>query len=194
MKLCALILAAGGSSRLGRPKQLVKQHDKTLLEKAIESAIGTGLQDVFVVLGARFDKIKANIEGLAVTIVQNEQWQEGIGTSISAGMKAVVAEGHYDAVLIMLCDQLYINPRHIQDLVNAYQEEQKAIIATLYDAQAGVPALFDKKYFPHLRELSHDIGAKRIIHQHPKEVYSIPFEKAAIDIDTPEDLEKTGLN
>ena len=194
MNICGLILAAGGSSRLGRPKQLVNAHGRFLLEKAIENALESGLEDVYVVLGASFEQVKASVKHLPVSIIRNEQWQEGIGSSISCGIRTIQREGNYDAVLIMLCDQLHITAHHLQALIVAFQHKKASIIATTYGNQIGVPALFDHQYFAHLQKLSGDIGAKKILHQYHESLHPIPFERAIIDVDTPEDLEKLGLD
>ena len=193
MKVCGLILAAGGSSRLGRPKQLVNAHGKSLLEKAIENSLQTDLQQVYVVLGAKAEEVEASVEHLPVSMIKNERWQDGIGSSISCGLRKIQGEGNYDAVLIMLCDQLHVTAHHLQSLINAYLDKKSPIIATTYGGELGVPALFDQKYFPHLQNLSGDSGAKKILHQHTKNLHPIPFEEAIIDVDTPEDLEKLGL-
>ena len=193
MKVYGLILAAGGSSRLGRPKQLVNDHGKSLLERAIDNSLKTDLQQVYVVLGANFEQVEASVKHLPVSIIRNERWQEGIGSSISCGLRKIQAEGNFDALLIMLCDQLHITVHHLQSLINAYLHKKAPIIATTYGGQAGVPALFDQQYFPHLQNLSGDTGAKQILHQHAKNLHPISFEQAIIDVDTPEDLEKLGL-
>lgn len=194
MKICALILAAGGSSRLGRPKQLVKAGNQTLIERAITSAVEAGLEPVYVVLGARFEQINPAVEQLPVKVIMNEQWKEGIGGSISAGLEAINAAADYDGILIMLSDQLHVNSGHLKALVNAFGKENKRIIATGYAEKPGVPAAFGRKYFPLLRNLSGDEGAKKIISHHPEDVHSVLFEQAIIDIDTPEDVEKEGLS
>ena len=193
MNFCGLILAAGGSSRLGRPKQLVQAGKQTLLEKAVESALEANLNAVQLVLGARYDQLKTTIEHFPLTIIYNKQWQDGIGSSISAGMESVIQHGYFDGVLIMLCDQVHVNPAHLNTLVAAFNTEQKPIIATAYGGQLGVPALFDRKYFPLLQNLSGDVGAKKIISQHPTDVHAIAFEQAIMDIDTADDLKKAGL-
>lgn len=194
MNICGLILAAGASTRLGRPKQLLRAQGKPLLEKAAETALEARLDAVYVVLGARYEEIKTSIQHLPVQLIRNEQWQEGIGSSISSGIRATRASDNYDAVLIMLTDQLHINGAHLSSLVNNYlKSSHKAIVATTYGHQTGVPALFDKYYFPQLEDLSGDIGAKKLIGQHMDRVRSINFEQASIDIDTPEDQAKAGL-
>lgn len=193
MNICGLILAAGGSSRLGRPKQLVRVQEKPLLELAIENAVKARLQQVYVVLGARYDQIAPSARHLPVSIIRNEQWQEGIGSSISTGINAISRVGSCDAVLIMLCDQLHVHPQHLLRLIDAYRRKKASIIATTYGGQTGVPALFDQAFFPELEQLSGDTGAKKILHQHAGRLHSIRFEQALIDIDTPEDLHKHGL-
>lgn len=194
MRLCGLILAAGEFSRLGRPKQLILFQGKTLLQKAIESTLEVLLAKAHVVLGARIEQISSSIEHLSATIVQNRQWQEGIGSSIRAGMEAVVvAAREYDAVLIMLCDQLHVQSPHLQALIGAYQNKLGSIVAAAFGAQLGVPALFDQKYFEALRKLKGVEGVKKIILRHPEDVHLILFEQAIIDIDTQDDLIKTGL-
>ena len=97
MKIGALVLTAGGSSKLGRPKQLIKAEGKNLLEKAIGSALEAGFASMHVVLGARFNEIKATIEHLPVGIIRNENWQEGIGSSIRTGVEFITARGEYEA-------------------------------------------------------------------------------------------------
>lgn len=192
MNICGLILAAGGSTRLGRPKQLVQANGQSLLEQSINNALAIPLEQIYVVLGAHFEQVETNIKHLPVSIIKNEQWQEGIGSSISTGIRHILCEGNFDAVLIMLCDQLHVNTIHLQALVKAFKHKEASIIATAYGDQIGVPALFDQQYFTELAKLSDDIGAKKIL-QHADSMFSISFEKAIIDIDTPEDLIKTGL-
>jgi molybdenum cofactor cytidylyltransferase len=194
MKICGLILAAGGSSRLGRPKQLVKSNEKTLLQLAIENARNITLDEVFVVLGANIEPIATSLKHLPVHLVENEQWQEGLGSSICAGIRAIQQHGNYDAVLILLCDQLHITAAHLQAILNAFLMQKSGIVATSYGQQTGVPALFDQSYFSQLAQLTGDTGAKMLLHTNRDILYCIPFEQALIDVDTPEDLARQGLS
>ncbi len=194
MNICGLILAAGGSSRLGQPKQLVNAGGKSLLEHAIENAQKTCLQQIYVVLGAHREQIETRIENLPVTVIRNSKWQEGMGSSISAGIAPVTGEKKWDAVLIMLCDQLHINSQHLQAITSAFRQGKAPLIATAYGNQQGVPALFARQYFTELEKLSGDSGAKKILIRHASHLHTIPFEQALIDIDTPEDLVKNGIN
>ncbi|WP_224998989.1 NTP transferase domain-containing protein [Cesiribacter sp. SM1] len=194
MKVCGLILAAGGSSRLGRAKQLLQQQGKSLLALSIETALAAGLDPVYVVLGARQEQILDEISHLPVKIISNQEWQEGIGSSIRIGISHIEAEESYDAVVILLCDQLLITADHIKSLVALYQSSHKPIVATAYGAQSGVPALFSHSYFHLLLALQGDTGARKIIAQHQQNAHVVNFEAAALDIDTAEDARGAGLS
>jgi molybdenum cofactor cytidylyltransferase len=188
MNIGCLILAAGSSSRLGRPKQLLKYKEETLIEKTISTALSAGISNVYVVLGYEFEIIRNAIPELPVKIIHHRKWQEGIGSSIRTGIIKMEQEEHFDAILIMLCDQLHISSYHLKSLTEAYLQNHKSIVATGYGHGTGVPALFDKRKFQSLRALIGDNGAKAIINENSKDVYVVNFERAGIDIDLPEDL------
>jgi molybdenum cofactor cytidylyltransferase len=188
MNIACLILAAGSSSRLGRPKQLLKYKQKTLIEHTISTVLAAGISQVYVVLGSDFETIRDTISHLPVHMIHHQAWQEGIGSSIRAGISFIENENHADAILIMLCDQPHISGDHLNALIECYSKQNKSIIATGYEQHAGVPALFDQKIFPSLKELKGDSGAKSIISKNSDDVILINFEQAGIDIDTPEDL------
>jgi molybdenum cofactor cytidylyltransferase len=188
INIACLILAAGSSSRLGSPKQLLEYKQKTLTEHAISTTLAAGISQVYVVLGYAFEAIRDTISHLPVHIIHHQAWKEGIGSSIRTGTNFIEKENHFDAILIMLCDQPHISSDHLIALVQGYSRQNKSIIATGYGRHAGVPALFDQKIFPSLKELKGDSGAKNIISKNREDVFLINFEQAGIDIDTPEDL------
>ena len=188
MNIGCLILAAGSSSRLGSPKQLLKYNQKTLIENSISAVLTAGISPLYVVLGSDFELIRDAIRDFPVKIIYHGTWQEGIGSSIRTGISYMENENHFDAILIMLCDQPYISSGHLKDLIKAFSQEQKSIIATGYGNHTGVPALFDCKIFRSLKELTGDKGAKDIINKNCNDVCVINFEQAAVDIDRPEDL------
>jgi molybdenum cofactor cytidylyltransferase len=188
MNIGCLILAAGSSSRLGRPKQLLKYNQKTLIENTISTVLAAEISPIYVALGSDFELIRDAIHNCPVKIIHHHAWQEGIGSSIRTGISYMENENHFDAILIMLCDQPHIGSEHLKDLIRAFSQKEKSIIATGYGKHTGVPALFDRKIFPSLKELSGDKGAKDIINKNSDDIYVINFEQAAIDIDTPEDF------
>lgn len=183
-----LLLAAGGSSRLGHPKQLVEFEGKTLIRRAAEALIGAGCSPVIVVLGAEMDGSTKALDGLAAEIVVNNDWANGMGSSIAHGMRAV--ESHWskpDALLLSLCDQPHVNAAHIRKFIDTFTTTRSDVIAAYYNDVAGVPALFSSSLFLSLSSLKGDKGAREIIRNFPDAV-TIPLPVAAIDVDTVSDL------
>jgi molybdenum cofactor cytidylyltransferase len=187
MKIAGLILAAGFSSRLGHPKQLLKLEENTLLQHSILTAIKAGLDPLYVVLGYSFDAISNSIQHLPVNVIYNQGWDEGMASSIRAGINKIEKDS-FDAVLIMLCDQKRITNKHLENLIKEFYRSDKSIIATSYSGQSGVPVLFDKKFFPSLKSLRGDSGGKKIIETNSDSVFSVKFEDASADIDSPGDI------
>lgn len=184
-----VILAAGASKRLGQAKQLLKFEDKTLIFHMVKVGLRSVCFPVQVVLGANYLRILKEIENLPVFIDVNPDWQNGMASSISFGLKQInKVYQRLNAVIIMVCDQPYVTAQLINDLVFKYVQSNALIVASAYNGITGVPALFDKKLFPDLLQLSGDAGARKLIKQfNPKFIKSVPFEKGKVDIDTYED-------
>jgi molybdenum cofactor cytidylyltransferase len=186
-----VILAAGGSTRLGQPKQLVAYRGRSLLRHAAEVATGTLCRPIVVVLGAHAAEIEAEVRDLPVRVTENPHWTRGLATSLRRGVEILeAAEEEIGAVVIMLCDQPLVSVPAIDGLVQAYRSGGKPIIASAYDGILGVPALFDRRLFPELLALEGEEGARRIIARHPRDVHGIPFPGGTLDIDTPQDCEQ----
>ena len=130
--------------------------------------------------------MKLEVDGLAVHNVENQQWAEGMGTSIPAGMTALTAiNPALNAVVIGLCDQPFVSTSLIEQLVESYRATQSPIIASAYANTLGVPALFDLSLFTELMRMNANVGAKYLIKQHAEKVFQVSFPKGAIDLDTP---------
>jgi molybdenum cofactor cytidylyltransferase len=186
-----IILAAGASTRMGTPKQLLAYRGCTLIRHMAEVAIASICQPIAIVLGANAEQIKPEISQLPIPIVENQQWAEGMSTSIRVGLEALLAVNpNLEAVAIALCDQPFVSPQTLNQLVEAYHLTGKPIIASEYSGTLGVPALFSRTLFSELMNLKNTEGAKKLIKKHIHEVFSIPFSEGAIDIDTPNDYEK----
>ncbi len=183
MKTAAVILAAGASTRLGEPKQLITIHSETLLARSIRIAQESGVDHVFAVLGANADVLRSQAH--IATIVENPHWQQGMATSVRAG---VAAAGGYDAVLLLPCDQPAITPFHLALLVASVEGEEKRIAASTYAGRTGTPAIFPRKYFPELLALEGDSGARHLLQQHKQDVVEVPLKNGELDLDTPESL------
>ena len=187
-KIGGLILAAGGSSRLGRPKQLVHFQGKTLIRNAAETLVDSSCDSIVVVLGAEIDGSTSEIADLPINICINHNWQTGMSSSIKAGLKELVKlEGNLSAVVVTLCDQPHITTENIDQLVTEFQQANPRIVAAQYGETVGVPALFSKELFNDLLKLKGDKGARQLIRDHLPLVETIEIEKAAIDIDLPDD-------
>lgn len=183
-KLAVLILAAGTSSRLGQPKQLVKHKNKTLIEIAVKKALDISL-DVFVVLGKDSSLVNQSINSYDIKTLVNPNFENGIGSSISYAISYLE---DFDKTLIVLCDQPFIPKEHLEKLINESKDENR-IICSYYNQDIAVPALFPKKFYNQLKLLQKDKGAKAIILNSDFKAFALD-EDLAFDIDTQKDLEK----
>lgn len=185
-----IVLAAGASRRMGEAKQLLKLDGKSLIRRAVETALAADRSPVTVVLGANFDSVKSEIEDLDCSIVKNDEWKTGISSSIKAGLKKTleIAPG-ISAVIFALADQPFVTAGHFDLLIEKFHETGKPIIAARYLETAGVPALFARRMFPALMKLDGDRGAGRIIKESPALTEYVFLPEAATDIDTITDLE-----
>lgn len=183
-----IILAAGNSSRLGTPKQLLRYKNKTLLETATAEASLVPNAIIFVVTGANHDVIQNEAYTQSTIICYNGDWEKGMSTSIAKGLKELLTlHPDIQKCIFTVCDQPHLSSFVFKDLLNTYFETGKGIIASSYSQTLGTPVLFDKKYFDALLELKGQEGAKKIITRFSDDTASVLFEKGAVDIDTIED-------
>jgi len=188
--LAAIVLAAGASRRLGQPKQLLMHGGETLLARAIRLAGEAGAARVFTVLGANFEIICASVTLDQTILVINDKWQQGISTSIHAGLKALdVVDPSAAGALILSCDQPRLTATHLRELIEAFAAQtEPPIVASAYAGVVGIPAVFPRLVFPHLIALRGDQGARAILAQPPCPLIAVPFPGGEVDIDQPEDL------
>ncbi|TWV92001.1 NTP transferase domain-containing protein [Chitinophaga pinensis] len=189
-KYGVIILGAGNSSRLGQPKQLLMYRGKTLICQMAEEAIAAVGSPVVLVTGANAPQILEKLCGFAIEIVENEHWSEGMGSSISTGMKAIAKHSGLAGVIIMVCDQPFVNAALLQQLIDQQTIAGKGIIASTYDNTAGTPVLFSNTYFDALTALEGQQGAKKILQQSTDDLALVPFPLGALDIDTAEDYQR----
>ena len=187
--LGAVILAAGGATRFGRPKQLALFDGEPLVHRAVRIALAAECSPVVVVCGSESEAIRALLQDLPMEVVRNAQWSRGIGTSIRRGVEAVVArKPSPDALVLMACDQPFVTPRTIRRLAEA-AAERRGIAASSYGSSLGIPTLFGAKWFSALRRLPAETGAKSLLRLHREDVAAVDFPAGAYDIDLPADLE-----
>ncbi|NMG10448.1 nucleotidyltransferase family protein [Brasilonema sp. UFV-L1] len=187
----AIILAAGASTRMGQPKQLLQFQGRSFLRYSVEVVVASVCNPIIVVLGAYAEKMYQEVSQLPVLVVENPQWRDGMGSSIKVGMTALNAAAQkIEGVVLTLCDQPFISCDVINQLVAAYHSTGQGIIASEYAETLGVPALFSHKFFSDLTSLAAASGAKQVIKKYSHKVFSFPFAAGAIDIDTPQDYER----
>lgn len=191
MNSCGIvILAAGASTRLGKPKQLLQYHGKTLLDHSVNEAINAKADAVVVILGKNADLLQNKIDNQKVNVVINKDWEEGMAASVRLGLATLLKIKPYiDAVIFMVCDQPHISSLVLNELITTQQKTTKQIVTCNYGGSIGPPALFHKKYFRELAKVKGDIGARNIIQQNMNDVATILFPEGKIDIDTQEDYD-----
>ena len=190
--VAAIVLAAGASRRLGQPKQLLTLDGETLLARSLRLANEAGAAPVLVVLGANSELIGSAIPVGSATLVMNENWQQGIASSIHAGLKALdPAASDVRGVLILACDQPRLSAEHLCELIQSFAGQcETSIVASTYAGVHGIPAVFPREALPHLLALSGDKGARALLMQPPCPLIALAFEGGEVDIDRPDDLEQ----
>ena len=182
-----IVLAAGESARMGRPKQLLIHQGKTLVRRAVETALSADSGPVVAVLGANEAAIREELADMPISICTNPDWAEGMASSIRTGLQAVP---HASSAVFMLCDQPLLTAQLLKELIATHQSTGSAIVASHYSGSIGVPVLFDQSLFGELMLLRGPEGAKKVVQSHLAEAIAIPFPGGEMDIDTPEQYQK----
>jgi molybdenum cofactor cytidylyltransferase len=191
MRVAAVVLAAGGSTRFGGPKQLAVFRGETFVRYVVAATIEAGCAPVIVVVGENAAQITSELTGLAVSIVVHPQWSNGLGSSIGVGLRHVIdSAAELEAAILLACDQPFVTAATLKQLIQLRLTSGKPIVASAYAATLGIPALFDRSCFPDLLRLKGDSGAKGIIFSRQHDVAPFNFPAAAIDIDTPMDYQR----
>jgi molybdenum cofactor cytidylyltransferase len=189
-----IILAAGGSTRMGRPKQLLPWRDRTLLRHACETALCTPCRPIVVVLGCESEACRRELGELPVVVATNIRWREGMGTSIATGAAALQRiRPHVPGVLFMLIDQPDVEAPFLNTLLRQWDENRDGIVATRYPEGGGVPAIFPPADFAELLALDSDRGARSLIARDESRVALVPPGKKLADLDTAEAYEERRL-
>ncbi len=181
-----IVLAAGGATRFRAPKQLVLWRGEPLVRVAARTALDAGLSPVIVVTGAYSDQVRVALDGLPVQIVENTNWQEGQGSSVSRGASALPSNS--GAALFLLADQPMVTPSLVHALLEAHASDDACVVAPLVqESRRANPVLFDSETFGRLRHLQGDVGGRSIIPEY--RVRYVPWHDAELtrDIDTQSD-------
>jgi CTP:molybdopterin cytidylyltransferase MocA len=194
MSVAAIIVAAGASSRLGQPKQVVIFDGEPLLQRAVQYAISADAKPVFVVLGAHRQAIQAVIDFGSAIVLVNDNWEEGLASSIRAGVKAVdVGAAEPAGVLLLTCDQPRVTAQHLRKMIEQFDSQAGAVlVASVYAGVRGTPAIFPRAMFVDLLALRGDKGARGLLARASLTVVEIELKGGEVDIDRPEDLAQLG--
>ena len=183
-----IILAAGASSRMGKPKQLLHVNGESLLQRVVGIALSTTFEPVVVVLGANRTLIEPTLQDLEVLHVQNPDWESGMGSSIATGLSYMLQQApSIKQVLVLVGDQPLLNRDHLLALADNYSSSNYPMVVSHYANTYGVPALFGQSLFPELLTLHGVQGAKALIQKHLHQSAVVDFAEGALDIDTPEE-------
>lgn len=189
-KIGVIILAAGSSSRLGYPKQLVSFRGKSLLQHSIDVARSLEYDTNVLVLGFNAIEIRDKINSRDFNVVTNEKWEEGMGTSISRGIsEGLSLENDLDHILILLSDQPFLSKDKIRELIHVHLESEMPATFSEYAGNIGVPAILSRELFPELQMLKGDQGAKKLMTDKNFEFKTVNFENGIFDVDSPADVE-----
>ena len=189
-KIGVVILAAGTSSRLGYAKQLVEFKGKSLLQHSIDVSDSLEFDTKILVLGARKDEIESEIDLKGHELEINENWEEGMSTSIRKGvLRSQELENELDHIVILLSDQPFVSKVRIEELIEVQLDNNSQATFSEYAGDLGVPAIFSAEVFYDLKELKGDQGAKKLIQDQNLDYEIVKFEMGNFDIDTAEDVE-----
>lgn len=190
-----ILLAAGSSSRLGRPKQLLPFQGETLLHRIARQALESQTGPVIIVLGSESEQIKSAVQDLPVHCLFHHDWNKGIGSSIKAGINYVYENFPFaPAVIISVSDQPFLKASHFEALKNKFLSGGHALVASHYAETHGVPCLFSARFFTALHALTDEQGASQLISHHQNEMASVSFPEGDQDIDTLADWEMVTKN
>lgn len=187
--ISAIVLAAGGSSRYGECKQLVEIDGSSLVQLAVDKLSALFPNDrITVVVGANSEAVEQSVSDLPVNVVLNEHWQQGLASSLKAGLNSV--EPDCRAVMITLCDQALVTKNHLRLLLEQWLASPSEIMASAYAGTVGTPAVIPAEFYPQVLALEGDAGAKSILKNNAGRVRTLPVPEAEFDLDFPADLEK----
>lgn len=185
-----IILAAGAATRMGNAKMLLPFSNGHILSHILQIALIIEPNNIFMVTGFYHTEIIKSLEGQSTYIVYNENWKEGMASSIRKGLLALLnKDKDLSTVLLLVGDQPYLYSELLKEMYQLYYSKHCGIVAAQYGNIKGTPVLFDKKYFAQLLTLKGDIGAKSILQQNEADCNVVKFPLGAFDIDTPEDYE-----
>ena len=184
--ISVIILAAGSSSRFGRPKLLMPLGKTSILEHTIDNVLSSRINEVIVVLGHHAEEITELLKSLPVNVVVNRAYSEGMSTSIVAGLGLVSDKAQ--GIMLVLADQPFVDNLTINHILKTFYSSHKGIVVPVHQDRRGHPVIFSAKYKRELLMLKGDIGGREVIDRHSDDILEVPVECKGVimDIDTME--------
>ena len=182
--IVALVLAAGSSRRMGRPKQLLEIGGEPLIRRAVRQAAAAGLDQIVVVVGPHRAEIERALGDAGVRLVDNPDHLSGMASSLRAGLRALGSE--VEAAIVMLADQPFQGPEVLSRLIAAFRQSGQPIVVPLYAGRRGNPVLFARSLFAELAAQQGDQGGREVLRAHPERIETVAFDRAELqtDLDT----------
>jgi molybdenum cofactor cytidylyltransferase len=190
--IAALVLAAGGSRRLGRSKQIEPWGPgTTLLGSVVETTRRFGLDEIWVILGAGADNVLDRVDLTDCGVVENPEWEEGLSSSLRVGLDALTRLSKADAALVVMGDQPGVDPHLVEELIARRRKTKSPAVVPKYRYARGNPVLIDRALWPRLMSLEGDAGARQLLQAHPEWVEEVWVESLSPrDVDTAADVEE----
>ncbi len=193
-RINAILLAAGASRRYGSCKQLLDIDGISMVRHAAEAILATGIE-LAVVTGADAKRVSTALAGLPLTLLHNDTWTDGMGTSIACGVQALLQRAiPPTAILLCLADQPRVRGTHLRRLLERHQQHPQNILVADYGDTRGPPCLFPAAFHTELAALSGDRGARSLLLRHRASVMEIDLPEARCDIDTLQDYHQLGAS
>jgi molybdenum cofactor cytidylyltransferase len=184
--ISGVLLAAGESTRMGRPKQLLPFEGEPLVRRVARQALASRLAELIVVVGHAADAVRQALTDLNVRIVENPRYPLGQSTSVIRGLEAV--DPRADAALFLVADQPFLDAALIDRLIAAYEKTGGPIVLPVFQGRRGSPVLFDRSLFDELRQITGDEGGRQLLQRYPERIVCVELEsdRPLFDVDTPE--------
>jgi molybdenum cofactor cytidylyltransferase len=184
--LGAVLLAAGSSSRLGRPKQLVSIDGQLLVRRQAQLLENLRVASTIVVTGAVESEVHQALDGIPVQFVHNPNWEMGMGNSLACGIRQLPEKVR--GVLVLLCDQWQVDGDDLKSLIDVWSEQPLSAVAAQWNNIVGPPVIFPRSLFDRLSRLKGEQGARQVLRRGKTEIKKVQMEHASHDLDVPADL------